>query len=74
MNIKIPLYIVSFILAVIGLPTLLVMIYLSLIDSGITSKFFWALSITCCVLSIILLVLGHLLTVWAEEDEELEDE
>ncbi|MBQ7731329.1 MAG: hypothetical protein IJT68_05765 [Lentisphaeria bacterium] len=69
MNIKVPLYIVSFILAVIGLPILLVMIYLSLIDAGISSKFLWVLSIACCVLSILLLVLGHLLTVWAEEDE-----
>ena len=74
MKIKISLYIVSFILAVIGFPTVLVLIYLNLIDSGISSKFFWALSITCCILSVLFFALGHILAVWAEEDENLEEE
>ena len=74
MKIKISLYIVSFILAVIGFPTVLVLVYLNLIDSGISSKFFWALSITCCVLSVLFFSLGHILAAWAEEDENLEEE
>ena len=74
MKIKISLYIVSFILAVIGFPTVLVLVYLNLIDSGISSKFFWALSITCCTLSVLFFSLGHILAAWAEEDENLEEE
>ena len=73
MKLKIPLYIISFILAAIGFPLVLVMIYLSLIDSGVSSKFFWALSITCCVLSVLLFALGRILATWAEEDENLNE-
>ena len=74
MKITISLYIVSFILAVIGFPMLLVLLYLNLIDSGISSKFFWVLSIICCVLSVLFFLLGRILTAWAEEDENLEEE
>ena len=73
MKIKVPLYIVSFILAVIGIPTVLVLGYLSLIDSGLSSKFLWALSITCCILSVLFFALAHILATWAEEDENLEE-
>ena len=73
MKLKIPLYIISFILAAIGFPLVLILIYLNLIDSGISSKFFWALSITCCVLSVLLFALGHILAAWAEEDENLNE-
>jgi len=73
MKLKIPLYIISFILAAIGFPLVLVMIYLSLIDSGVSSKFFWALSIICCVLSVLLFALGRILATWAEEDENLNE-
>ena len=73
MKVKVPLYIVSFILAIIGFPMVLILVYLNLIDSGISSKFFWALSITCCILSVLFFSLGHILAAWAEEDENLED-
>ena len=73
MKVKKPLYIISFILAAIGFPTVMVLVYLNLIDSGISSKFFWALSITCCVLSVLFFALGNILAAWAEEDENLED-
>ena len=73
MKIKVPLYIISFILAVIGIPTVLILGYLSLIDSGLSSKFLWVLSITCCILSVLFFALGHLLTTWAEEDENLDE-
>lgn len=69
MKIKIPLYIVSIILAIIGVPTVLVLVYLSLIDSGISSKFFWTASLTCCILSILFFALARVLTAWEEEDE-----
>ncbi|MBP5586648.1 MAG: hypothetical protein J6Y92_09900 [Lentisphaeria bacterium] len=73
MKVKIPLYIVSFILAAIGFPTVLVLIYLNLIDSGISSKFFWVLSVTCCVLSVLFFALGHILAAWEEEDKNLNE-
>ncbi len=73
MKIKVPLYIISFILAVIGIPTMLILGYLSLIDSGLSSKFLWVLSITCCILSVLFFSLGHILTTWAEEDENQDE-
>ena len=73
MKVKVPLYIVSFILAIIGFPMVLILVYLNLIDSGISSKFFWALSITCCILSVLFFSLGHILAAWAEEDENLDE-
>jgi len=73
MNFQIPLYIVSIILAVIGIPTLLVLVYLSLIDSGISSKFFWTASIVSCILSILFFSLARILVIWKEEDEREEE-
>ncbi len=73
MKLRITFYIISFILAVIGFPMVLILVYLNLIDSGISSKFFWVVSIACCILSILLFSLGHMLAAWAEEDENMED-
>ena len=70
MNVKIPLYITSIVLAIIGFPMMLILLYLDFIDSGISSKFFWSASIACCVLSILFFSLGHILAMWAEEDEK----
>ena len=72
MKVKIPLYIISAILAVVGIPMVLVLVYLDLIDSGITSKFFWTVSVVCCILSILFFSLAHILVEWAEEDEKEE--
>jgi len=72
MKVKIPLYIISAILAVVGFPMVLVLVYLDLIDSGITSKFFWTVSVVCCILSILFFSLAHILVEWAEEDEKEE--
>ena len=69
MNIKVSLYIISVILAVVGVPTVLVLVYLNLIDSGISSKFFWTASLTCCVLSVLFFLLARVLSAWEEEDE-----
>ena len=69
MNIKVPLYIVSIILAIIGVPTVLVLVYLNLIDSGISSRFFWTASLTCCILSVLFFALARVLTAWDEEDK-----
>ena len=69
MNLTIPLYIISIILAIIGVPTVLILVYLNLIDSGISSKFFWTASLTCCVLSVLFFLLARVLTAWKEEDE-----
>ena len=69
MNVKVPLYVISLVLALIGFPTLLVMVYLSLIDSGISSKFFWTASLASCALSIVFFALARVLAVWEEEDE-----
>ena len=70
MRLKVPLYIISIILAAVGFPTVLVLIYLDLIDSGIPSKFFWAASVACCVLSILSFSLSRILVAWEEEDEQ----
>ena len=72
MKVKIPLYIISAILAVVGFPMVLVLVYLDLIDSGITSKFFWTVSVVCCILSILFFSLAHILVTWEEEDEKEE--
>ena len=71
MKLKIALYVISIGLALIGFPMVLILIYLNLIDSGISSKFFWAVSVACCVLSILFFSLGHMLAAWAEEDVDL---
>ena len=73
MNFQIPLYIISIVLAVIGVPTVLVLVYLSLIDSGISSKFFWTASIVSCILSILFFSLARVLVAWQEEDEREEE-
>ena len=73
MNFQIPLYIISIVLAVIGVPTMLVLVYLSLIDSGISSKFFWTASIVSCILSILFFALARVLVAWQEEDEREEE-
>ena len=73
MNFQIPLYIISIVLAVIGVPTMLVLVYLSLIDSGISSKFFWTASIVSCILSILFFSLARVLVAWQEEDEREEE-
>lgn len=73
MNFQIPLYIISIVLAVIGVPTVLVLVYLSLIDSGISSKFFWTASIVSCILSILFFLLARILVAWQEEDEREEE-
>jgi len=73
MNFQIPLYIISIVLAVIGVPTMLVLVYLSLIDSGISSKFFWTASIVSCILSILSFLLARVLVSWQEEDEREEE-
>ena len=73
MNFQIPLYIISIVLAVIGVPTMLVLVYLSLIDSGISSKFFWTASIVSCILSILFFSLARILVAWEEEDEREEE-
>ncbi len=73
MIIKVSLYIISIVLAIIGVPTVLVLVYLSLINSGISSKFFWTGSLTCCVLSVLFFLLARVLTAWEEEDEREEE-
>ena len=73
MNFQIPLYIISIVLAVIGVPTMLVLVYLSLIDSGISSKFFWTASIVSCILSILFFLLARILVAWQEEDDREEE-
>lgn len=74
MKVKVPLYIISAILFVVGFPLVLGLIYLELIDSGLSLKFFWTLSLSCCVLSILFFVLARLLVAWEEEDIGCEDE
>ena len=67
---KVPLYVISIVLGVVGFSLLLVLIYLDLIDSGIPSKFFWTASVACCVLSILSFSLARILVAWEEEDEK----
>ena len=68
MRLKVPLYVVSIVLAILGFPLLLVLIYLDLIDSGITTRFFWAVGVACCIFSILAFSLARILSVWEEED------
>ncbi len=72
MKVKVTLYIISALLAIVGFPMVLVLIYLDLIDSGIPSKFFWTASVACCVLSILSFSLARILVAWEEEDEKEE--
>ena len=68
MRLKVPLYVISIILAVLGFPMVLVLVYLDLINSGLSSRFFWAFAIACCILSILSFSLARILVVWEEED------
>ncbi|MBR4255308.1 MAG: hypothetical protein IKQ16_09505 [Lentisphaeria bacterium] len=70
MKMIVSLYIISIILAIIGFPALLFLVYLDMIDSGLTLKFFWAASIACCILSILSFSLGRILAMWQEEDRQ----
>ena len=70
MKVKVPLYVISLVLGIIGFSILLVLIYLDLIGSGIPSRFFWVTAIACCVLSILSFTLARILTIWEEEDED----
>ena len=70
MKFKIPLYITYLILAIVGFPMVLVLVYLDLIDSGIPSKFFWTVSVACCVLSLLSFSLARILVAWEEDDEQ----
>ena len=72
MKVTVPLYIISIVPALIGFPTVLILIYLDMVNSGISSKFFWAASIACCILSILSFSLGRILAIWAEEDNRQE--
>ena len=71
MKLIIPFYVTSVFLALIGLPMVLILIYLDIIDAGLAgSKFMWAASVACCVLSVLFFSLGRILAIWAEEDEQ----
>jgi len=72
-RITVALYIISAVLAVIGIPMLLVMIYLGLIETDITSIFMWTLTLGCCIMSIVAFSMARILVMWAEEDENIED-
>ena len=73
MRIKVALYIISAVLAIIGIPMLLVMIYLGMLETDITSIFMWSITLGCCILSILSFSLARILVMWAEEDENIED-
>ena len=72
-RIKVALYIISAVLAIIGIPMLLVMIYLGMIETDITSLFMWSISLGCCILSILAFSMARILVMWAEEDENIQD-
>ena len=68
MKVKVSLYAISIVLAVIGFPMVLVLLYLEFV-AGLPSKFYWAASISCCVFSILSFSLARILAAWEEEDE-----
>ena len=72
-RIKVALYIIAAVLAVIGVPMLLVMIYLGLIETDITSIFMWSITLGCCIMSILTFSMARILVMWAEEDENIEE-
>ena len=74
MKIKIPLYIISAVLGIIGFSLVMVMIYLDLINSGISSRFFWVLSVACIILCILSFSLARILVIWGEEDDDEEEQ
>lgn len=73
MKIKVALYIISAVLATLALPMVLILIYLELIEADITSRFMWAISIGCCVISILTFTMARILVMWMEEDENIEE-
>lgn len=68
MKVKVPLYVISIVLAIVGFPMVLILLYLDFV-ANIPSRFFWAASISCCVFSILSFSLARLLAAWEEEDE-----
>ena len=72
-KIKVALYIIAAVLAMIGLPSLLILIYLGLIKTDITTTFMWATSLGSCVLSVLCFSMARILVMWAEEDDELNE-
>ena len=72
-RITVALYIISAVLAVIGIPLLLVMIYLGLIETDITSIFMWSITLGCCIMSILSFSMARILVMWVEEDENIEE-
>ena len=70
MKVIVPLYVISIILAIIGFPALLILVYLDMIDSGLSLKFFWAASVSCCVFSILSFSLARIMADWEDEDED----
>ena len=72
-RITVALYIISAVLAVIGIPMLLVMIYLGMLETDITSIFMWSITLGCCIMSILTFSMARILVMWAEEDENIQD-
>ena len=72
-RITVALYIISAVLAVIGIPMLLVMIYLGMLETDITSIFMWSITLGCCIMSILAFSLARIRVMWAEEDENIEE-
>lgn len=73
MRIKVALYIISAVLAIIGIPMLLVMIYLGMLETDITSIFMWSITLGCCIMSILSFSMARILVMWVEEDENIEE-
>ena len=69
MKVKVSLYVISVVLAIIGFPTVLVLLYLDFV-ADIPSKFFWAASVSCCVFSILSFSLARIMADWEDEDED----
>ena len=72
-RIKVALYIISAVLAIIGIPMLLVMIYLGMLETDITSIFMWSITLGCCIMSILSFSMARILVMWVEEDENIEE-
>lgn len=74
MKLKISLYVISAFLGIVGFLLAMVMIYLDLIESGISSRFFWVLSVACIILCILSFSLARILVIWQDEEEDEEEE
>jgi len=70
MKLKVPLYVISIVLAILGFPMVLILLYLEWFEVDISSRFFWVISIACCILSILSFSLGRILSLWEEEDSQ----